>query len=433
MHAYVACAASAPHGVATTIVGLPTWALADEPFTVGIDGLPPGARVSIDVELVGLLGRTWRGSFAAVAGDDGSIDLTKAPLDGFARPDPAQLLWGLDPDDVATGERTAADVRGTITVTNAARTLARHSFARAFLAEGVREIELTHPVTGALYLPPTAGPHPAVITVSGSGGGIARHEAALLASHGFACLALAYFNVPGRPSELIDIPLEYFGAALDWLAGQPSIRGDSTAFMGRSRGGELSLQLAATFSAVRAAVAVVPSGYRWGAMTKDGREGAAWTWRGAPLPWIRGTDMDWERAVTVHGALELAPAFRAAVAHASAQELEEARIPIERANCPLLILCGAADAMWDAVQLSDVVMERATPSAGFLHGVRRAVYPDAGHALGLPYLPAVTSGRHDLTGERYAYGGTRSGTAAASVAAWREALTFLTTALARQP
>ena len=83
--------------------------------------------------------------------------------------------------------------------------------------------------------------------------------------------------------------------------------------------------------------------------------------------------------------------------------------------------------MWPAVELSDVVLRRTT-EARFPHSVRRLTYPDAGHLITLPYLPARISGIHPLGGN-FAYGGTRSGTAAARAAAWREILAFLTATL----
>jgi dienelactone hydrolase len=51
---------------------------------------------------------------------------------------------------------------------------------------------------GAWFLPPGDGPHPAVIVLGGSEGGLpVRSAAPLLASHGYATLALAYFGLPG--------------------------------------------------------------------------------------------------------------------------------------------------------------------------------------------------------------------------------------------
>ena len=413
------------------VEGLPTRTLADEPFTVVLTGLTPGSDVTIEVRLDNCLGGTWRGTFSANADPAGVLDLAEVALTGFAEPDPAALLWALEPDGEPDRSATSAeDVRGMLTIREGTRTVAVHEFVRVFRDRGVTCTELAEPLAGALYLPAGPGPHPAVVTVSGSGGGIAREEAALLASRGFACLALAYFNYPGRPPELVDQPLEYFCDALEWLAAQPQIRADAIAVKGNSRGGELSLLLGSAYKALRAVVAVVPSGYIWGAARAGWSDGAAWTWQGTALPRVPLADdqeADREPDVTTDGAIRLTPGFRAALAHAAPEQLADAAIPVERTNGPILILCGEADDMWPSMELTDVVLER-TSKASFPHPVRRLAFPDAGHLITLPYLPARTSGLHPLGG-RFAYGGTQAGTAAARVAAWREMLAFLTTAV----
>jgi len=417
--------------VSVTVSGLPTRALADEPFTVVLSGLPPSSDVTIEVGLDNCLGGAWRGSFTATADQSGVLDLAARTLDGFAQPDPTMLLWAAEPDgEPDPAVANAGDARGVLTVLEGGRVVAVHEFRRVFQDHGVTCTELTGPVVGALYLPAGPGPHPAVMTVSGSSGGIGREEAAMLASRGFACLALAYFNYPGRPPELVDQPLEYFGQGLDWLAAQPQVRSEAIAVKGISRGGELSLLLGATFSVVRAVVAIVPSGYIWGAARADWSDGAAWTWQGKALPRVPvryDEEAYGEEEVDADGAIKLTPGFRAALADASPQELADAEIPAERTNGPILIVCGEADDMWPAVELSDVVLRRTT-EARFPHLLRRRTYPDAGHLITLPYLPARISGIHPLGGN-FAYGGTRSGMAAARAAAWREILAFLTTTL----
>jgi dienelactone hydrolase len=414
-----------------TVHGLPARALADEPFTLVLSGLTPRSDVTIEVRLDNCLGGAWRGSFGAHADAAGVLDLAAAQLTGFDKPDPTGLLWAAAPDgqpDPAAAN--AEDAHGALTVTGGGQTVAVHEFTRVFRGPGVTCTDLAGPVAGALYLPAGPGPHPAVVTVSGSGGGIAREEAALLASRGFACLALAYFNYPGRPPELVDQPLEYFGQALEWLAAQPQVRPDAIAVKGNSRGGELSLLLGATFQAVRAVVAVVPSGYVWGAARADWSDGAAWTWQGTALPRVpdyEDDEADQDRDVAADGAIRLTPGFRAAIAHATPEELADAEIPVERTNGPILIVCGEADDMWPAIELTDVVLRRAA-EARFPHPVRRLAYPDAGHLITLPYLPVRTSAIHPLGGN-FAYGGTPAGTAAARAAAWREMLAFLATSL----
>jgi len=76
-------------------------------------------------------------------------------------------------------------------------------------------------IVGGLFLPPGDGPRPAVMVVSGGGGGIPELRAAILASHGYAALALGYFAVEGLPRGLVNIPLEYFENAIRWMRSQP--------------------------------------------------------------------------------------------------------------------------------------------------------------------------------------------------------------------
>ena len=43
---------------------------------------------------------------------------------------------------------------------------------------------------GTLFLPPGRGPHPCVIALDGGGGGVNEYWGAILASQGYAALAL---------------------------------------------------------------------------------------------------------------------------------------------------------------------------------------------------------------------------------------------------
>jgi dienelactone hydrolase len=115
-------------------------------------------------------------------------------------------------------------------------------------------------IVGTLFLPPGAGPHPAVMVVSGGGGGIDEFRGAILASHGYAALALGHFAVEGRPRGLVNIPLEYFETALGWMRAEPWFDRRLLAVWGTSRGGELALLLGSTFPETTAVAAWVPSG-----------------------------------------------------------------------------------------------------------------------------------------------------------------------------
>lgn len=51
---------------------------------------------------------------------------------------------------------------------------------------------------------------PGVVDLYGTAGGLVEYRAALLASHGFVVLALAYFNFDDLPSGLDQLHVEYF-------------------------------------------------------------------------------------------------------------------------------------------------------------------------------------------------------------------------------
>lgn len=107
-------------------------------------------------------------------------------------------------------------------------------------------------LAGLLHTPAGPGPHPGVLLLGGSEGGVPDNGVAgLLASRGFAKLALAYFGADGLPGELVRIPLEYFGHAITWLSARPDVADGRVGVIGASRGGELALWLGATFPAAR--------------------------------------------------------------------------------------------------------------------------------------------------------------------------------------
>ncbi len=188
-----------------------------------------------------------------------------------------------------------------------------------------------------------------MIVVVGSGGGLSELSSALFASHGFATLALAYFGIEPLPPELVEIPLESFEAALDWLAAQPGVDGECLGVVGTSRGGELALLLGATFPRLRAVVGYVPSsvlhqGVRRGVPT-PGRLSPSWTWREAPRPYLqqrlrRGLD----RFELGPEPIALTPLFLFALDHS--EVLDEATIPVERIQGGVMLVSGEEDAMW---------------------------------------------------------------------------------------
>ena len=93
----------------------------------------------------------------------------------------------------------------------------------------------------------------------GTAGGLIEFKAALLASRGFAALALAYFAYDDLPSVPTDIELEYFFEAIDWMVTHPKILSPGLGLMGVSKGSEIALNVAAHRDDIKAVVGVSPA------------------------------------------------------------------------------------------------------------------------------------------------------------------------------
>jgi hypothetical protein len=72
--------------------------------------------------------------------------------------------------------------------------------------------------------PQDGGRHPPVLLLGGGEGGYQRRHPAHVARHGFAVLSLAYFGYP-RQRPLVEVPLERFEHALQWLLARPEVAG----------------------------------------------------------------------------------------------------------------------------------------------------------------------------------------------------------------
>jgi dienelactone hydrolase len=344
------------------------------------------------------------------------------------------LFWSMAPArTVATASDAARDPAApliiTLTAEAAGRTLAGARIERLFYdaAQVTRRPVAGAGIVGALFAPNAAGPHPAVVVLPGSEGGIPEGQAALLASHGFATLALAYFGVAGLPAQLVEIPLEYARSALDWLRAQEEVDGGRIAVMGGSKGAELALLLAATYpDDIQAVVAVKPSSVVWMGLPANPADNfrgpkSSWTLAGRPVPFVSG-------AFTFD---LLKPMLRQPAALVSSyvgglknvEAVAAAAIPVERIRGPVLLVSGAQDQLWPSTQMAAEVIKR-LDAQGFPHRREHLVYPDAGHGLALPYLPTTT-----INSGAILAGGTPAGTAAANADAWPKAVAFLGEAL----
>ena len=423
--------------------------LLDERLGIALAGLPP--RGMVTVHLSGLEAATgWRSAARFRADTRGRLDLARsAPVSGdYTRVDPMGLFWSVSPDSTAapplapSTQRTAdaripppepwelsADVGGRVIAVD---TVWRRVIAPAVRVTAVRDRGLV----GTLYVPPGTERHPAVVVVSGSTGGVtpASGTPGGLASRGYVVLALGYFAAEGLPQRLAEIPLEYFGTALRWLAEQPSVNPARIGVLGESRGGELALLLGATYPTLHAVVAYAPSHVVWPGSLNDSTRTPAWTLAGRAVPGMYGRETP--EAVARHAGCPGGPACAApSTLHRFLALLDDsaaaasAAIPVERTNGAVLLVSGRDDGIWPSTLMAERVVARLRRS-GFQHPVEHVSYEHAGHPVGVgrPYVPTryvVLARPHPITGRMITPGGTPEGNAWALEDAWRRVLAFL--------
>ena len=193
---------------------------------------------------------------------------------------------------------------------------------------------------------------------SEGGTGAGSFLAAGLAAKGYPALGLGYFKAAGLPGALQRIPLEYFVAAIRWLAAQPGVDPARIYVAGGSRGSEAALLLGVNLPGLVYGVnagspsSVVNPGY------PDAGQ-PAWTLRGRPVAHVTAAE---------YGVPD--PAGQV--------------IPVERTRGPVFLLCGAEDPEWPGCPYADALAARL---GGHPH--RELREPGAGHHVDsiLPDLP----------------------------------------------
>ncbi|XP_026635835.1 dynein light chain 1, axonemal isoform X2 [Microtus ochrogaster] len=207
----------------------------DEPLSISVRGLAPEQPVTLRAALRDEKGALFRAHARYRADPHGELDLARAPALGgsFAGLEPMGLLWAMEPDrpfwrlikrDVQTPFVVELEVLDGHELDDG-RLLARAVHERHFMAPGVRRVPVREGrVRATLFLPPGKGRFPGIIDLFGSGGGLCEYRASLLAGHGFAVLALAYFRFEDLPEYLSDVHLEYFEEAVAFLLQHPKAK-----------------------------------------------------------------------------------------------------------------------------------------------------------------------------------------------------------------
>ncbi|KAG7262435.1 hypothetical protein CRUP_037834 [Coryphaenoides rupestris] len=130
---------------------------------------------------------------------------------------------------------------------------------RWYMAPGVKRVEVAERgVTGTFFIPAGPGPYPGVLDMWGGGGGLVEYRAALLASHGFAAMALKYMDHGNH--DITNINIGYLETAFQIIQDHPQVISDRVGILGLSFGTTLALMVAAYSKVVKPCCCVCISG-----------------------------------------------------------------------------------------------------------------------------------------------------------------------------
>lgn len=394
----------------------PTTVSVDEPIDLTITGVPVEA-VDVRVSLTDRSDREWE-SEATYRAPDETLDLGSATsVDDEITGGVAELVQRATPAE-GSGPYEAVPGAGdelTVRVDHGERTLGSTAIGRAFGDGDVASERVDgESFAGTVYEPAGSDSAPAVVVLHGSSGEPADGTARLLASHGFVALALHYFDWQGRrdglPTELVEVPLESVENAVEHVRDRNGVRGPDVGLFGTSKGGELALLAGSRLDSVGPVVSVNGSGVVWaGVSRREFPPGPSWTAGGEPVPYVPYAD---DRSVwDDRPPTEMEPGYSRSLDDADDATVAEATIGVESIAGPVLLVSGGADRMWDSVRLHDVAARRLDRhDCDYEH----RVYPDAGHAITVPYLPTANRERT----RQFVMGGSADGYAEADREHW---------------
>lgn len=413
-----------PIGVKAATLSVPTEVqLVDRDIEIEATGLQPGQLYEIHARTEDKLGRAWSSWARFEAGKNGGIDFSAKPLAGtYSVPQSQGLWWSMVPEGFATEEedrvffRPANVFQTRISLHRNGQVIASKTFSRALEPESLSvESIRSKNLYGDLIFRKGNRPLPAILYLGGSEGGLSTGEAKLLAAKGFAVLVLAYHGVSPLPPDLIEIPLEYFDNAIEFLKNHSAVDSKRIYVFGTSKGGELALLLASRNTSIRGVVARVPSGIVWqGLRNGEAPSGSSWSLGGKPLPYL---PYIFEPDDFKTSPYKLRVGYERGLSVLARNP--QAEIEVEKIRGPILLISGTDDQIWPSETLTALI-ERRLREHGFAFEVINIVYSGAGHFIGLPNWP--TTGR--IFGSMTA-GGKQQADGVASYESWREILRFL--------
>ena len=386
---------------------------------IRVTRLQPMIPITIRATAIDATGASFTSSAQFVPHPGGIVD-TSIANGSYSGIDPMGLFWSLD------GKGTfqppiMGSVETTIDVLDETGwTLASAKMQRRMLPADVKVTELRRPESTIVgrYYEHSGGKRAAILAITGSNGGIDERMSPFLASKGYNVLSVANHHFEGVSQDLIEVPLEYFQSALQWLGRQKSVDADRIGVVGVSKGSEAALLTASNFpDLVHAVGAMVPTSVVWeGADARarfggdphfDGPGKSSWSLNGKPLPFVH-------KFVSPQRLANRPTAFLDEYEPPLDHPVDpDTIIPVERIRAPVFLAGAGDDFAWPSLRMARDVKARLI-AHHFKPLVELHEYSLAGHGIAPPGFRTGAT-----------LGGTASENARAGADAWTHLILFL--------
>ncbi|KAG1953514.1 acyl-coenzyme A amino acid N-acyltransferase [Pimephales promelas] len=404
----------------------PRRGLVDEKFRIVVTNLLPSQKVTLHSLHQTEDKNFWEAFGHYVSDEHGTVTgTTDESLGGtYEGREPMGLLWSMRP---APGSPQGLRIRNRDILTpmvvqisvysghlsegfSEEPPLATSVIERWHVAPGVKRIIIREEeVQGTLFLPPGPGPFPGVLDLWGAGGGLVEYRSALLASHGFASMALDYFAPKGLRMQ--DVDIAYFEKAYQILQNHPKVQKDNLAMIGLSFGSDVTLSMAAYSKVIKPQCCVCISGSHVVPIDKSLFEAFEEIQK-----LLKNVRMNEENQIIQRDSILPIPSDPAL------------KVDVGRIKCPLLLVNGGDDQSWPSVE-SAADIEMMMEKAGNRHLLTVLTYPDAGHLIEPPYSPhfRATNFIRQQTNEKIVmlWGGQTKPHAYAQEDSWSKTIAFL--------
>ena len=374
--------------------------LIDENLNLKIKDLCAHEEIKIIAEIYDDFNRMWHAHGIFYADSKGIVDFSTAvPLGcSYKINDPNGLLWSMALEDKNTSlppifmKMNTQPISMNLKLIIDEKQIDEKKLILNFIGPDIEAVHVDHKIIGKYFANKEKKSMPAVLVVGGSSGGLFWSEqmAALLSNKGYATLALNYFDhqKENLPNELLEIQVEYFKDALDWLKNRTEVDKQNISIMGISKGGELSLLLASIFpEEISSVVAYVPSSHIFEGISMNGhKRKSSWTYENLPIAYIEyPSDTCFSLTMNQNDILNI---HDKAMALTSPKQLDEARIKIDQIKCPILFISGKKDKTWSSSQMCETMMDY-LEHHNCPYDSKHIHFSDMGHTFFLPNLPPI--------------------------------------------